>query len=89
MAGVNRVIQVAGSNSLRNAKTPEQFQKEIRDLTVKLNDALRQLCQLVQTSSTSGGTSSITVINNTEEGSEGSASSDDAGFRRHFLLMEQ
>lgn len=89
MAGVNRIIQVAGSNSLAKANKPEQLREEIRNLTIKVNDALRQLSQLVQTSATSGGTSSITVVSNIEEESEGSAESGITSFRRHFLLMEQ
>lgn len=66
MAGINRIIQVAGSNSLARAEKPEQLRDEIRNLTLKVNDALRQLSQLVQTSSTSGGSSSITVLESGE-----------------------
>lgn len=90
MSGVNRIIQVAGSNSLRNAKTPEQFQKEIRDLTVKLNDALRRLSQFVQTSNTDGGTVNITVSGGgSGEDDETTTDAEVLSLRRHFLLMEQ
>jgi hypothetical protein len=85
---INNIIQVAGSNTLRDAKTPEQLRKEIRDLTVKVNDALRRLSQFVQTSGQSGGTVNINVSTESS-GEETTVTVEAPTFRRHFLLMEQ
>jgi hypothetical protein len=42
-----RIIQVAGSNTLKDAKDLEALQSEIRLLTTKLNVALQQLSKMI------------------------------------------
>lgn len=53
--GIYNIIQVSGSNTLPKASSVEDLKAELRDHVVKLNDALRRLSQLVQTSERSGG----------------------------------
>jgi hypothetical protein len=83
---VNRIIQVAGSNTLGRAETPEQLRNEIRNLTLKLNDALRQLSQLVYTSEASGGTATTTVVVSADAPATPTPTATDEPFKKHFML---
>lgn len=83
---VNRIIQVAGSNSLSKAEKPEELRNEIRNLTLKINEALRQLSQLVYTSEDSGGTSTTPIVVAPVAPTPGTPSVDEP-FKKHFLLM--
>jgi len=87
--GVNRIIQVAGSNTLHKAKDVEDLKSELRTHVVKVNDALRRLSQLLYTSEGSGGVSNITVLSpgsgDTTTITTTNILSD--GFRKSFLFM--
>ena len=87
--GVNRIIQVAGSNSLHTAKSVEDLKTELRAHVVKLNDALRRLSQLVFTSPDSGGVNNITVVTPGTGGGTGGSTTTiiSEGFAKHFLLL--
>lgn len=80
-----RVIQVAGSNTLHKAKTPEELRSEIRELTVKLNEALRQISQLLAAAGVSLAEGNVTVINNA---GDVVTTIDEATFARHFEFMD-
>jgi hypothetical protein len=83
---VNRIIQVAGSNSLPKVKDIEGMKKELRDHVVKLNEALRQLSQLVYTSSTSGGTGTTTVVVTPADPGAPVAAAEEE-FKKHFMFL--
>jgi len=89
--GIYNIIQVAGSNTLPRAATVEDLKRELRELTVKLNDALRRL-SLLATGSTGSGSSGVTsgdtnLSDESEAAAADAASSSSGQFARHFLLM--